>query len=253
MGPRGPSDAARGRPTVWLGLAAGMTLLAVAGFWPSYWGPLLAGTLDLHPLLHVHGLVFTAWMALFVTQAALVYRGRADLHVRLGKTLGAGWALVLVTAGLAVSFGTAAPGVGTDFGSLAAFLRQLPIPLGDLVAFVVLFGAAIVLTDRPRAHKRLMVLATVALLAAPTARLLLLVVEPGPVFWGLLTVVPLLPALVAIGHDRFRHGRVHGAYWAGFAVLAVNASRFVWLGSETWTDLSARMAEVVSAALLPML
>lgn len=242
-----------GRPLIWLGLALGMAAIAVAGFWPSYWGPLLAGTLDLHPLLHVHGIVFTIWMALFVAQAVLVYRGRTDLHVRLGRTLGAGWALVLVTAGLAVTFATVAPGVGQDFATLAAFFEQLPIPLGDLVAFVVLFGAAIVLTDRPEAHKRLMVLATVALLAAPTARLLLLVAELGPAFFALLTVAPLLPALVAIGHDRFRRGRVHPAYWAGMVVLALNASRFSWLGTDSWRDLSARMAEVVTAALLPLL
>lgn len=241
------------RPAVWLGLAAVMAAIAVAGFWPSYWGPLVSGTLDIHPLLHVHGIVFTAWMALLVTQAVLVYRGRTDLHMTLGRTLGAGWGLVIVTAGLAVSFGHAAPGIGSDFGSLAEFLQRLPIPLPDIVAFVFLFGAALVLTDRPEAHKRLMILATVALLAAPTARLMLVVAEPTPAFYAALAIAPLVPAFLAMGHDRWRHGRVHGAYWGGMVVLVANASKYFWQRSDAWADYSSQMADVIGAALVPLL
>lgn len=237
----------------YVGLAMLMATIAVAGFWPSYWSPLLSGTLDLHWLLHLHGIVFTVWMAVFVTQAALVYRGRTDLHMTLGRTLGAGWALLLVTAGLAVSFGHAAPGVGRDFGSLAQFLEHLPIPLLDLVAFILLFGAGLVLTDRPEAHKRLMILATVALLAAPTARLMLVVAEPTPAFYGALAIAPLAPAFVAVGHDRWRHGRVHPAYWGGMVVLVANASKYFWQRSNAWAELSTRMADVIRGALLPLL
>ncbi len=244
--------APKGR-AIWLGLATAMAAIAVAGFWSSYWGPLFSGTLELHPLLHFHGIVFTAWMALFVTQATLVYRGRTDLHMTLGRTLGAGWGLVLVTAGLAVSFGHAAPGVGRDFGSLAQFLEHLPIPLLDLVAFVLLAGAGLMLTDRPEAHKRLMILATVALLAAPTARLMLLVAEPTPAFYAALAIAPLVPAFVAVGHDRWRRGRVHPAYWGGMAVLVANASKYFWQRSDAWADYSAHVADVIGAALLPLL
>lgn len=236
------------------GLALLMAAIAIAGFWPSYWGPLLSGSLELHWVLHVHGLVFTGWMLLLVTQAVLVYRGRTDLHMTLGKTVGAAWGLMLITVGLAVTFGRAAPGIGTEFESVAQFIQRLPIPLGDLVAFVLLFGAGIVLTDRPQAHKRLMVLATVALLAAPTARLIQLVVgPPSPAFFVALFVLPLAPALLALGYDRWTRGRVHPAYWAGMVVLLANASRYFWYRTDAWHALSADMADVVRAALLPFL
>lgn len=237
----------------YVGLALLMTALAIAGFWPTYWGPLLSGTLDLHWLLHLHGIVFTAWMALLVTQVVLVYRGRTDVHLTLGRTLGAGWGLVLVTVGLAAAFGNAAPGVGTEFESLTGFLRQLPIPIGDLLAFVLLFGAAIVLTERPRAHKRLMILATVALLAAPTARLMLLLSDPSPMFFAVLFVLPLSPAFVAMAYDRWSRGRVHPAYWAGMVVLLANASKYFWYRSEAWAELSTGMADALRAGLLPLL
>ena len=38
------------------------------------------------PNLMVHGLVFTAWVAVFVAQVSLVSAGRRDLHRKLGAT-----------------------------------------------------------------------------------------------------------------------------------------------------------------------
>lgn len=62
--------------------------IAVAGFWPTYWGPFFSGTLDKHWLLHLHAGVFTVWLLLLITQTGLVRRGRTDLHQKLGAALG---------------------------------------------------------------------------------------------------------------------------------------------------------------------
>lgn len=59
----------------YVGLAVLMAAFAVAGFWSTYWGPLISGTLDLHWLLHLHGVVQTTWLLLLITQAGLVLRG----------------------------------------------------------------------------------------------------------------------------------------------------------------------------------
>lgn len=238
----------------YVGLALLMTAIAVAGFWPSYWGPLLTGSLELHWVLHIHGLVFTGWMMLLVTQAVLVYRGRTDLHMTLGRTVGAVWGLMLITIGLTAAFGSVAPSIGTQFESLAEFISRLRAPLGDMVAFVLLFGAGIVLTDRPQAHKRLMVLATVALLAAPVSRLIQLFMDPpSEAFFVSLFVLPLLPAVLAMGYDWWSRRRVHPAYWAGMVVLVANASKYLWGRTNAWRTFTADMADMVRTALLPLL
>jgi len=44
------------------------------------------------PLVHLHGMLFSAWIALFMVQTSLVAAGRRDLHMKLGL---AGLPLVL--------------------------------------------------------------------------------------------------------------------------------------------------------------
>jgi hypothetical protein len=41
-------------------------LVAAVGFWPTYFGPLLAGTLDKPAVIHVHAAVFVTWLGLFI-------------------------------------------------------------------------------------------------------------------------------------------------------------------------------------------
>jgi len=80
--------------------------LVVAGFWPSYFSKLFSAQSEpLTALVHLHGALMTAWMALFIGQVTLVAMGRTDIHRRLG-TLGFAllpvilvvWAPMTVTA-----------------------------------------------------------------------------------------------------------------------------------------------------------
>src|SRR5688500_6206798 len=66
-------------------LAAALLAAAViVGFARTYY---LRAWFELPPLTrmaHVHGVLWTLWLALHYTQARLVGAGRADLHRRLG-------------------------------------------------------------------------------------------------------------------------------------------------------------------------
>ena len=53
-----------------------MGLMAVVGFWLTYFGPLVRGTLSQPLLIHVHTVVFVGWLALFLTQVVLAAAGR---------------------------------------------------------------------------------------------------------------------------------------------------------------------------------
>ena len=60
----------------------GLLLLAVIGFWPTYFAPPKPET-DWHP--HLHGIAMFAWVVLLIAQSGLIAARRNDIHRRLGK------------------------------------------------------------------------------------------------------------------------------------------------------------------------
>lgn len=109
-------------------------------------------------ILHAHGAVFTVWMLLLTTQVLLVLRDRVALHRKLGWFL-AGWAGLMAVMGpwaamvsQARTFGT--PDEGTQF---------LSLNIVDIAGFLVLLAWGIALRKNPAAHRRMMILSTVAL------------------------------------------------------------------------------------------
>jgi hypothetical protein len=144
--------------------------ISVAGFWESYFGPLAYGTLDAHWVIDLHAGIYTTWLFLFLGQAALIYRGRVRSHQMVGRYVGIGWGAGMLAIGLFATLAVIVPGVGRDH-EVGNYAPSLLLSLGDLVTFGGFFVAGVLWRRRPAVHKRLMVLATVALLGAPVARL----------------------------------------------------------------------------------
>ena len=71
----------RSRFFVWMGGLA--LLIALTGFAPTYWLPMLSGR-SFPPILHIHGAIFVAWNALFLWQSWLVASGRTPDHRQWG-------------------------------------------------------------------------------------------------------------------------------------------------------------------------
>ena len=65
-------------------VAYACALIAFAGFIPTYWAPVATGSFTGPPLLHLHGLLFSAWMVFFIVQTRLVDTGRVERHRVLG-------------------------------------------------------------------------------------------------------------------------------------------------------------------------
>ena len=192
-------------------------LLAVAvfiGFSPSYF--LRSVTLPaLTPLYHLHGALFTAWMALFIAQTSLVAGYRTDLHRRLG-VVGAILAVCVFVVGVAVSIETLRRGVGGRTDSDPRYF--LAIPIADIVAFGVLVAAAIVLRRHLAAHKRLMLLATISLVTAAVGRTAAQLHVAGPVALFLGTDIFVVMVIL---YDLFSLGRVHSATLFGAAMVGI--------------------------------
>jgi hypothetical protein len=62
-------------------------------------------------LLQVHGLVFSAWLVLFLVQTGLIAAGRVDVHRRLGIA-GAILALAKLVLGTLTALRSVAPRIG---------------------------------------------------------------------------------------------------------------------------------------------
>ena len=65
------------------GMALASALMLYLGFLPSYFHRSVELP-PLSPLYQLHGALFTAWIALFLAQTALIAGGRPDIHRTLG-------------------------------------------------------------------------------------------------------------------------------------------------------------------------
>ncbi len=141
--------------------------LVFLGFARSYYLKSYFGTPQLRPLLHLHGLVFTAWMIFFVLQTALIASHRPGLHRRLGYAGGV-LACGMVVLGLLVAFSAERLGHGNP---LADAETVFLISLGDILTFAIFVGAGFLWRHNREIHQRFMLLAVVAgLLSAAIPR-----------------------------------------------------------------------------------
>src|SRR5688572_23924689 len=195
------------------GMAIAAAVVVWVGFSPTFFLRARFQSTPLPLYLQIHGALFTAWIALFIAQTALVAARRTDLHRTLGW-VGAGLALVMVVVGTSA-------GILSMRGRLAAegddALSFLTTPLFSMVAFAALIGAAIRFRRDPQTHKRLMLLATISILDAAVARLpfeILRVTE-----WAYIPATGLFLVAVVL-YDFATRGRVHAAYvWGSLLVI----------------------------------
>jgi hypothetical protein len=228
---------------LYLAAAILFPLIVVLGFGRTYYLKGLFGTPPLpSSLVHLHGLVMTAWVVLFVVQVRLVSSKRIHLHQRLGYTGIALGALIIATgfptALRAAKYGSAS--TPPDIPPLAFML----VPLFDLLIFVLLFGAAIIYRRRPAAHKRLMLLTAINFLPPAIARIPIASLQAlGPLwFFGFPTALTLL----CLGLDARRFGRVNWVFAAGAAVLIGSyVVRLALMTTDAWLSLASWLTSFV--------
>jgi FtsH-binding integral membrane protein len=194
------------------GMAVACAIILFLGFLPSYFHR-SAELPPLSPLYQLHGALFTAWIVLLLAQTALVAGRRTDIHRTLGLA-GAFLAAVVFVLGVAVAVETLRRNGGPPGGDPRKFLA---IPLGDIIVFGVLVGAAVLQRQDSDTHKRLMLLATISLLTAAVARFLRQVGMGGApnLFYG----TDVFVVVLAI-YDLVSRGRVHPAtLWGGAMVV----------------------------------
>lgn len=215
---------------------AALAAVTVIAFARTYY---LRVWFDLPPLsraAHVHGLIATLWLGLHFTQARLIATHNVALHKRLGiftACVGAllAWqALHLAIEGVAA--GRAPPGRNP--------LEFLSVPIGTTTMFSLFLGTALALRRKREWHKRLMLLATSALLLPAAGRFDSLIMVPLGLpravigFWLTLAFV-----LWAWTHDWRNYRRIHPAYLYGGIALVVSVPLRRWIGfTDAWQPIA---------------
>jgi hypothetical protein len=222
-------------------------LIVLAGFARTYYLKGAFATPALPSLLvHVHGIIMTAWVVLFIVQVTLVAKRRTKLHQRLGIA-GAGLAALVFVFGIVTATYAAARFVNNPSLLSAADPPPLPfliIPFGDMVIFAILITAALYYRQRLDIHKRLMLLAAINLLTPAIARIPLeFIVKGGPLaFFGLTDLV--LIGFVAF--DTIRHRRLHPAFlWGGLFLILMQPLRIILAPTNAWISFAAALVRLV--------
>ena len=223
---------------------SGMALLILAsvflGFAHSYY---LAGVFHA-PLpsliIHVHGAVFSTWILLLVTQTSLVSAGRVDIHRRLGIAGFLLACLMIVLGVLAATDALSRPNPPSGLDVKTFYI----IPMTDMLIFAVLVFFAFRARFNPPAHKRLILVATTALMIAAIARWPLAMIYRKPLAAALLTYVFLL---LLVAYDLWSTHKVHRAtLWGSVFLIFVQQIRFpigqtaAWHAFATWAQSLAR-------------
>jgi hypothetical protein len=162
-----------------------MCLCVYIGFSPTYFQAGMIHAPLPSPILHFHGAVFTLWMLLFVTQAALISAHRVKWHRSLG-TVAFCLPPIMIVLGIIAAIDALHRGV--QIGPLDPSVSAA-IPLVGIVAFTIVIFASWRARRRPDAHKRLILLATIGLVGAAFGRF--------P--WGRIGLPPAAGAVTGIG------------------------------------------------------
>lgn len=163
--------------------------------------------------VHIHAVTFTIWIALYVSQNILVYRNNIALHRKLGRII-AVYAVWVVIVSLILTPLTLMVGRSPPFFTPSFFLA---LDWTNIVVFALIFYAAIVNCKRTEWHRRLMLCATVCLIAPAWGRIIVLSGN-AMTSWNNVGGL-LLYIVVAMIADWFIRGRIHPAYYWGFASL----------------------------------
>ncbi len=229
---------------LYLAAAILFPLIVLVGFGRTYYFKGLFGTTRPLPssLVHLHGLVMTAWVVLFVVQVRLASSKRIHRHQQLGYA-GIGLGALIIATGLPTALRAAKYGSASAPPAIPP-LSFLLVPTFDLLIFALLFGAAILYRRRPAAHKRLMLLTAVNFLPPALARVPIASLQAfGPLwFFGFPTAL----ALLCLGLDARRHRHVNGVFAAGTALLIGSyVTRLALMTTDPWLNLAAWLTSFV--------
>lgn len=192
------------------------------------------------PILHIHGAAFTLWMILFLVQSALISARRVKWHRSLGIVA---FCLPPIMIVLGVIAALDALHRKVMIGPLDPSV-SLAIPLLGISWFTVVIFASWRARRRPDVHKRLILIATIALTDAALGRFPWDRMGMSPAA-GAVTGLGILILLV-IAYDLVSLHRIHrSTMWAAPITFAVGAFSVPLGMTAGWHAFAALLDRVV--------
>lgn len=220
----------------------------IAGFARTYYLRPLFDLPPLSTLVHLHGLVFSAWLVLFVVQTRLVARRDFRLHQKLGYA-GAVLAALVVVVGVVTALVGAPEPRPRPMGLTG--LQFLAFPLTAIAFFAACVAGAIALRKRAALHKRLMVLAMIAVLGPPVARLMRLA-GSGDHFLAVQTLVAAGFVAWVLLYDYRKYRMVQPVFAVGGVLLVLSwPARYAVAQSDAWLAIAQWLTGSAGAIPVP--
>jgi hypothetical protein len=235
----------------WMALAC--LAFSIIGFLPTYFAPMVQGTFLREPIVHLHGLLFFAWVTFFCWQTWLVAAGRTSGHRE--------WGLLGIAIATAMAFSTLTVDIVRMNNPVpGAIAPPEPVLMMGQLTSILFFETCVVVAlanvRRPEVHKRFMLLATISILGAPAGRWWLIILadsfaalasggQPDLVtLAAMMFGIPGTAALfiiVAMVFDWGTRRRVSPIYWIGLPAFMLTpilgmfaASAPAWLAFVEW-------------------
>ena len=222
----------------WFYTAIGLVITAIVfiGFARTFYLKAWFHTSPLTMRLHLHGFALSTWLVLFLVQACLIAAHRRTLHMRLGIA-GSILAAIAVATTYAAAFESAAHGRAQN-QYIALSRLYSSIELATLFGLFV--AAGIVFRKRPEIHKRLMILAMLAVVGPGAHRAVVLIAGHSMRDPHILVIAVLLVG--ALIYDRRTRGTLHPVLlWGGILLIALQMTRGFVGGSELWQQIGNRL------------
>ena len=185
-------------------------------------------------LIHIHGAAFTLWMVLLVVQSALISAKKVAWHRTLGMA-GMGLAVAMVVLGVLAATDSLRRGSAPEGLDAKTFFV---VPITAIAMFAVLVFFAYRARRKPAVHKRLILIATIAIAAAAWGRWPIAILQAHPPLLNVVTLAFLLPIVV---YDVVSLRRVQKTtIWASLFVMVVQLVRVpigftpAWHWFATW-------------------
>lgn len=187
-------------------------------------------------ILNVHAVVFTIWLLIFTAQVLQILGNRVAWHRRFGW-FAAAWTCLMAVLGpwaaldsLAVNLHT--PGFSSSF---------LAVNIVDIAGFLIFIGWGLTQRKNPAAHKRLMMLAMVAIADPGFSRFTgNLMKEPTSVLpWFVYMFYGNVALIILMAVWDWRNGRLMRQFVLGSTalVIALGAASILYFW-QPWKDLT---------------
>ena len=215
-------------------------LVTLVGFFKTFILPSTRGTFSAPAVIYVHGGLLFLWTTFLVMQSMLIRMRKLQAH-RLMGFIGLSFIPCVVISTIAAGVFVLKRDLALGGGQTA--ISNLVGAFTGPIMFAILVTAAIAYRRRPEFHKRLMLLAMIAIIWPAFFRFrhyFPSVAHPEVVF-GL--ILPDSMVLAAMLWEKITIGRVHAVYLtAGSALIAENIAEVILFDTSGWRVLANWLA-----------